>query len=275
MKTNNNIAILGAGNLGLAIADGLKRAGFINDRKLYLTRRNSDTIASWANEFTTVTSDNLEAVSNASIILLCVQPHQVEGLLEEVRPALNEREHVLISVITAVSLQELARYAGGDFAVIRAMPNTAIAVRESMTCMAHNGVEKEILQEAESIFSCVGKTLWIEEPLMQAATVVCASGIAFWMRFIRATMQGGVQLGFDATDAKEIAVQTCLGAARLLDGTGKHPEEEIDRVTTPMGCTIIGLNEMEHNGLSSALIKGLSTSFQRINQMKKPDHESV
>ena len=274
MSNNKNIAILGAGNLGLAIADGLRKAGFLDSSKLYLTRRSTEHIADWESPNTIITSDNCEAAANSGIVLLCVQPHQVEGVLHEIRPVLNKESHVLISVITAVSIKELETYAGGNYAVIRAMPNTAIAVQESMTCMAHNGVKKEIRNEAESIFSCVGKTLWIEEPLMQAATVVCASGIAFWMRFIRATMQGGVQLGFDADDAKEIAVQTCLGAASLLNGTGKHPEEEIDRVTTPMGCTIVGLNEMEHNGLSSALIKGLATSFQRINQMKKPD-ESV
>ncbi|MEM8568222.1 MAG: pyrroline-5-carboxylate reductase dimerization domain-containing protein, partial [Bacteroidota bacterium] len=88
------------------------------------------------------------------------------------------------------------------------------------------------------------------------------------MRFIRATTQGGVQLGFDAVDAQEIAVQTCLGAASLLAGNGNHPESEIDRVTTPSGCTIEGLNEMEHHGLSSALIKGLVTSYEKITNMK-------
>ncbi|MEJ2006282.1 MAG: NAD(P)-binding domain-containing protein, partial [Cyclobacteriaceae bacterium] len=198
MKNNSNIAVLGAGNLGLAIADGLKTAGYLDNRKLYLTRRKTEDIASWASEDIIVTSNNSEAASNADIILLCVQPHQVEGVLREINPVLRPGEHVLISVITAVSLKELESYAGGSYAIIRAMPNTAIAVQESMTCMAHNGIEKELREEAESIFGCVGKTLWIEEPLMQAATVVCASGIAFWMRFIRATMQGGVQLGFDA-----------------------------------------------------------------------------
>ncbi|MCA6075243.1 pyrroline-5-carboxylate reductase [Fulvivirga sedimenti] len=275
MKKLKNIAILGAGNLGLAIADGLQRAGFLADRKLFLTRRNTRSIESWKSDNVEVTSDNKYAVAGADIVLLCVQPHQIEHLLKELRPVLDSDRHILVSVITAVGIEQLSSYAGGPFPIIRAMPNTAISVRESMTCMAHNGVAESVQTEVENIFACVGKTLWIEEPLMQAATVVCASGIAFWMRFIRATMQGGVQLGFDAHDAKEIAVQTCLGAASLLNGTGKHPEEEIDRVTTPMGCTIVGLNEMEHNGLSSALIKGLATSFERINQMKKPDNEPV
>ena len=106
---------------------------------------------------------------------------------------------------------------------------------------------------------------------MQAATVICASGIAFWMRLIRATTQGAIQLGFEAEIAQEMAMQTCLGAATLLVESGSHPEEEIDRVTTPGGCTIEGLNEMEHSGLSSSLIKGLVTSFNKINQISKAE----
>ena len=102
---------------------------------------------------------------------------------------------------------------------------------------------------------------------MRAATVICASGIAFWMRLIRATTQGGVQLGFDAEEAMRMSMHTALGAASLLIETGAHPEEEIDKVTTPRGCTIEGLNEMEHQGLSSSLIKGVIASFQKINEI--------
>ena len=109
----------------------------------------------------------------------------------------------------------------------------------------------------------------IPEEQLQAATVICASGIAFWMRLIRATTQGAIQLGFEAHEAHELAMQTCFGAATLLKESGNHPEAEIDRVTTPGGCTIEGLNEMEHQGLSSSLIKGINTSFNKINQIKK------
>ena len=104
---------------------------------------------------------------------------------------------------------------------------------------------------------------------MQAATVICASGIAFWMRLIRATTQAAIQLGFDAKEAQELAMYTSEGAANLLITNGNHPEEEIDRVTTPKGCTIEGLNEMEHKGLSSSLIQGMIASFNKINTIKK------
>ena len=121
----------------------------------------------------------------------------------------------------------------------------------------------------ETEFKKLLSSLTIEETHMQAATVLCASGIAFWMRLIRATTQGGVQLGFDAEIALKMSMQTAMGAASLLIETGSHPEEEIDRVTTPKGCTITGLNEMEHQGLSSSLIKGLNASFNKINDIAK------
>ena len=133
--------------------------------------------------------------------------------------------------------------------------------------MSGNEKGMENVEIAKSIFKSLGQTMCIDEKLMQAATVICASGIAFWMRLIRATTQGAVQLGFDAEEAQELSMQTALGAASLLIKSGSHPEQEIDKVTTPSGCTIEGLNEMEHQGLSSSLIKGLVASFEKINQI--------
>lgn len=125
------------------------------------------------------------------------------------------------------------------------------------------------IKEIETLFNSLGITLTIEERHMKAATVLAASGIAFFMRYLRAATQGGIQLGFDAEESQLIAVQTALGAASLILENNSHPELEIDKVTTPEGCTIAGLNEMEHQGFSSALIKGLVTSYDKINNIKK------
>ena len=149
------------------------------------------------------------------------------------------------------------------------MPNTAISVGKSMTCLCSNIAGEKRIAIAEAIFNGLGTTINIAEKQMQAATVVCASGIAFWMRLIRATTQAAIQLGFDSKEAQELAMYTCEGAANLLITNGDHPEEEIDRVTTPKGCTIEGLNEMEHKGLSSSLIQGMVASFNKINNIKK------
>ena len=143
------------------------------------------------------------------------------------------------------------------------MPNTAIAVGKSMTCICSNEKAQLKLNTARKIFDILGATLVIPERQMQAATVVCASGIAFWMRLIRATTQAAIQLGFDAKEAQHLAMHTAEGAANLLIHTGNHPEQEIDKVTTPNGCTIEGLNEMEHQGFSSAFIKGIVTSSRK------------
>jgi pyrroline-5-carboxylate reductase len=116
----------------------------------------------------------------------------------------------------------------------------------------------------EELFSTVGKVVVIEEKLMDAATVLGACGTAYAMRYIRANIQGGIEIGFDAKTASLIAAQTVKGAAELLLQKGSHPEQEIDKVTTPKGCTIAGLNEMEHQGFSSSLIKGIATSYDKI-----------
>ena len=261
------IAIIGTGNLGLSIAKGL----IINNTitSLYLTKKNIDTIDDWK-EYNNVkiTSDNKEAVKNSDILIFSVQPGQFEEILYEIKNLLNQK-HVLISTITGFHIKRIESIIGDKFPIIRSMPNTAISVRKSMTCLCSNIVGKKRIDIAVAIFNGLGNTILINEKDMQAATVICASGIAFWMRIIRAMTQGGVQLGFDAKEAMKRSMFTALGASSLLIDNKTHPEQEIDKVTTPNGCTIAGLNEMEHNGLSSSLIKGLVESFEKINEISK------
>ncbi len=261
------IAIIGAGNLGLAIAKGILHSN--GATTMYLTKRNISEIKDFENYGnTTVTSDNMEAVKNSDILVFAVQPGHFAAILEEVKTLLNER-HVIISTITGFSIQKIESIIGAEHYIIRSMPNTAISVGNSMTCICGNSQGQKRIDLAKAIFNRMGHTLEIPEEQMQAATVICASGIAFWMRLIRATTQGAIQLGFDAREAQELAMHTCNGAASLLITSGKHPEEEIDRVTTPKGCTIEGLNEMEHQGLSSSLIQGIVTSYKKINEIRK------
>ena len=149
------------------------------------------------------------------------------------------------------------------------MPNTAMAVRESMTCLASNNASQEAMKTAQQIFDAVGTTLIIEEEMMSAATALAACGIAFFLRAIRAASQGGIEIGFHAKEALAMAAQTAKGAATLLLTNQNHPEQEIDRVTTPMGCTIAGLNRMEHEGFSSAMIKGITVSANKAAGLYK------
>lgn len=269
-STNNDtmkIAIIGTGNLGSSIAKGLiKNKTFTS---LYLSDKNTTAVNSFNSvENVTITSDNVLAVEQSEMVIFALQPKHINAVLESVASKITAN-HVIISVAAGVDIARIEGILGKDKNIIRVMPNTAISIGKSMTCIAANEKAQDKVAMAQTIFNQLGTTMVIPEDLVQAATVICASGIAFWMRLVRATTQGAIQLGFEAEQAHELATQTCFGAASLLLESGRHPEQEIDRVTTPSGCTIEGLNAMEHQGLSSALIQGIVASFEKINQIKK------
>jgi pyrroline-5-carboxylate reductase len=260
------IAIIGTGNLGLSIAKGVLHSN--GATSMYLTKRNIESIKEFESYGNVIaTSDNREAVQNSDILIFAVQPGHFAQILEDVKDLLTEK-HVVISTITGFSISKIESIIGASNYIVRSMPNTAISVGKSMTCICSNEMGKKRIDLAKAIFNRMGHSMEIPESQMQAATVICASGIAFWMRLMRATTQGAIQLGFDAKEAQELAMYTCNGAASLLIESGNHPEEEIDRVTTPMGCTIQGLNEMEIQGLSSSLIQGIVASFNKITEFK-------
>lgn len=216
------------------------------------------------------TTDNRAAVASARQVVIAVQPRQLDDLLAEIRDALDPKRHTLVSVVTGVSIQQILTQVGGDLPVVRAIPNTAIAIGQSMTCLAAPTQYREALAQARAVFESVGATLEIDESMTEAATALCACGVAFFLRSIRAASQGGIEIGFHPDEALMMAAQTARGAAGLLIRDGSHPEPEIDRVTTPRGCTIAGLNEMEHRGFSSAMIKGIVTSAKKAVELYRP-----
>ncbi|HKK68602.1 MAG TPA: pyrroline-5-carboxylate reductase dimerization domain-containing protein, partial [Bacteroidales bacterium] len=235
------------------------KSGLYQAEKIILTRRHAKSLGKFEKTGFTVTTNNNSAVRNCSVVLLCVEPHQAGAVLEAIKRDLTS-DHVLISVVSALSISEIYKIVDEEVKVVRAMPNTAISIRESMTCLAANEQSRSALEIAKTIFSEVGKAIIIDEEQMGAATALGACGIAFFLRAIRAASQGGIEIGFHAEQALEIATQTAKGASSLLAENNNHPEQEIDKVTTPLGCTIAGLNRMEHDGFSSAMIKGITTS---------------
>jgi len=265
---NIKIAVIGGGNIGTAIVRGLLRSGKIPAGNITLTRRNISKISEFSGLGVNVSDDNLKAAAKADIVVLAVLPSQLMNLIDSIKKVIKKDQQILVSVVSAFSLEEMTQKAGSNATIVRAMPNIAAAVCESMTCLCANAEDEASLQTAKMVFDEVGSTLIIPENLMSSATILGACGIAFFMRYIRAASQGGIQVGFHAADAQFIAAQTARGATSLLLESGNHPEREIDKVTTPMGCTIAGLNEMEHNGLSSALIKGIVLSYNEINKLK-------
>jgi len=261
---SKKIAIIGGGNLGTAIAEGLIQSGFVMPKHIIITKRNTGTLHELERKGVLVSDDNKEAIRFAELIILAVKPFQVDDIMTSLKGDLDTKKHVLISVVTGITTDHILKVVDKKIPIIRAMPNTAIAIQQSMTCISYRDVKKDDLEYVNELFNQLGKVAVIEEKLMEAATVLGACGTAFAMRYIRANIQGGIQIGFDAATANLIAAQTVKGAADLLLIKGTHPEHEIDKVTTPKGCTIAGLNEMEHQGFSSSLIKGIVASYDKI-----------
>jgi pyrroline-5-carboxylate reductase len=255
-----SIAILGGGNLGRALALGWVESGLYAPDRIWITRRTPDRLQPLADAGFRVGTDNRAAVAASTIVLIAVQPQQVAALLQEIEAAIDSARHRVLSVVSGVSIRQLRQRLDPSTPIVRVMPNTAVAIGESMTCLSGDEAAGPALAEARELFDRVGRTLVIPEEMMIPATALCACGIAFFLRAIRAASQGGIEIGFHPEDALLLAAQTARGAASLLLTHGRHPESEIDRVTTPRGCTIAGLNEMEHQGFSSALIKGILLS---------------
>ena len=253
------IAIIGAGNLGVSLAKGLVDSGEYQATDFILTRRRLSKIEHLKADGYTVTSSNNEAVKNASTIVLSVLPQNIDAVLEEITEVVTSKQ-LVISLVTGITVTQIQGKLGDDIQIVRAMPNTAIAIRESMTCIATTKKWEANLLKVKAVFENVGETVIINEDQMTSATALCACGIAFFLRAIRAASQGGNEIDFHTGEALKMAAQTAKGAASLLIANQSHPEDEIDKVTSPKGCTIAGLNEMEHNGFSSSFIKGITTS---------------
>lgn len=265
MSKTDRLAILGAGNIGTLIAAGLVRSGRYGPADILLTRRKLERLESLAAEGFQTGSDNGRAVEEAAWIVLAVEPQQLDDLLDEIAPAVG-KEHTIISVVSGVNIEPMRKKLAAAGSVVRVMPNTGISIGESMTCIAGEG-DDEAVERVAHLFESVGKTLIIDEEQMIAATSLGACGVAFFLRAIRAASQGGIEIGFHADTALAIAAQTARAAATLILENDDHPEFEIDRVTTPRGCTISGLNQMEHEGFSSAMIKGIVTSSEKAAQL--------
>ena len=262
--TGQRIAIIGGGNLGTAIAEGLLKSGFATPQQITITRRNIARLQQLKDVGVSVTDNNKQAIETSDVIIVALQPYNVKEVLEGLKNSFDAKKHVVISVVTGVFLKDLSAILTHDVPVFRAMPNTAIAIQESVTCLCSVNASNAQVNYVTDLFNQLGISISIDEKLMDAATVLGACGIAYALRFIRAATQGGIEIGFDAKTASLIAAQTVKGAAELLLKGNRHPEEEIDKVTTPKGCTIVGLNEMEHRGFSSSLIRGIGASYNKI-----------
>ncbi len=260
------LTIIGGGNLGTAIARGLTASGFLEPDRIHLTKRTEDGAPALREHGFRVGRDNVVAIREAEYVLIAVRPKQLDAVLDEISAAVDPKVHTIVSTVSDVTIASIRARLSENVSILRAMPNVGVAVGASMTCLAcEPATPSSVRQGISELFSTLGRVEFIEEEQMTPATALCACGIAFFLRAIRAASQGGVQVGFHADEAIRLAAQTAKGAAELILASGSHPEELIDTVTTPLGITIAGLNEMEHRGFGSALIRGIVTSADRAN----------
>ena len=258
------ITVIGSGNIGSALVAGLLREGSTAPCNIRLTDLSQDALAPFTAQGVRTLQDNVAAVKTAEVLVLCVKPYQVCDVIKELLPVLTD-DTLLVSFAAGVTLDQMTEIAGNK-PLFRVLPNTAMAVCQSMTCIAASAtVSTSQCNTALNLFSRVGKARFIDESLMNAATVIASCGTAFALRYLRAAMTAGVEIGFRPAVAEEIIAQTILGAAVLVSESGNHPEAEIDKVTTPKGITIRGLNEMEHAGFSSAVMQGILATYKVLN----------
>lgn len=264
------ICIIGGGNLGVSIAEGLIKSS-LKLEKLTVTKRRTKAINKLKKIGINVSDDNKKSIKEKDLIFLAVKPNQSIKVLNEIKDCIDIKKQIIVSLVTGLSSEKILHTLNKKAPIFRVMPNTAIALQESMTCISSKNANKKQCDLINSVFSILGKTMFVKENLISASTVLAASGVAFSLRFMRAIIQAGIEIGFEPNDSKIIAAQVMNGASKLIiESSGdNHPEMEIDKVTTPQGITISGLNTMEHNGFSSALIKGVLTSFNKIEKMKK------
>lgn len=254
------IAIIGAGNMGGSIARGLAKGSLTSESEIIVSNPSVGKLKELELSFPTIqtTHDNLEAATGADIVILAVKPWLIESVVSELK---LKSKQILISVAASISFEQLAHcVVSPEMPMFRIIPNTAISEQESMTLIAARNATKEQEQLILKLFNEMGMSMLIPEEKMQAATSLASCGIAYVLKYIQAAMQAGIEMGIPTKDAMEMVAQSVKGAATLILNNQTHPSIEIDKVTTPGGITIKGINELDHSGFTSAIIKAMKES---------------
>jgi len=265
--SQKKIAIIGGGNLGTAILKGLIYTNQYQSSDIVVSEKKKHRANYLTEQGFEVISDNNKAVKSAPVVIISVKPQQIEDVLREIKSSISNTNKIVLTTVTGFSLAQYQKIIG-ETPVFRIMPNTAVEIGESMTCISFSNANAEQEKLVTEMFEKLGRCMVIEEEQLASATVLGACGIGFALRFIRSMAQGGIEIGFGSEVSQFISAQTIKGAAELILQSGNHPEREIDKVTTPQGITISGLNEMEHQGFSSAVIKGLLASYNKLGSVK-------
>jgi pyrroline-5-carboxylate reductase len=255
MKT----AIIGAGNMGGALAKGLASSGKYSEGDIRVSNRSEGKLLSLKESFPgmVTTLDNREAVKGADVVVLAVKPYLIEGVISGIRSSLSENQ-IIVSLAAGITLNSISALLPFQaMPVFRVIPNTAMKVGESMTLLCCRDAESEHMNVVEGMFSLLGRTMFIPEKEMDAATALSSCGIAYALKFIEAGMTAGVHMGITPKESKELVAQAMAGAAKIILEGDSHPGEEILKVCTPGGLTIKGVKALEDGGFPSAVIAAM------------------
>jgi pyrroline-5-carboxylate reductase len=268
LEGNKILTLIGAGTMGEAILRGILRAGKLSPSQVLASDVRSDALADLANRYgIRTTADNLGAAHAATVILVCVKPHQVGAVLntDAMREALSGK--VVISIAAGVRLQQLAHWLPAS-ALIRAMPNTPALIGEGMTALSRGkGTNDAAMAFALDLFGSVGRSTEIDEAQMDVVTALSGSGPAFAFLVLESLADGAVKMGLRRDLAISIAAQMLQGSSRMVLQTGSHPAVLKDQVTTPGGCTIAGLSKMEEGGVRYALASGVEEATRAASKL--------
>lgn len=264
------IAMIGAGAMGGTTVEGMLKSKAFAPTDITVADPSKEVTERFAAMGVNTTCDNSAAATTADIVCVVVKPWLVEQVLKGIKDVLDAQRQLLIVIAAGIDSSKIKEWLGNNCPpLFMVIPNIAIAQLASMTFMVPIGASAEQTELVKGLFDKMGRTQITDEQHLPAGTTLASSGIAYAMRYIRAAAEGGVELGFKATDANRIVMQTIKGAILLLEATGMHPEAAIDMVTTPSGVTIRGLNEMEHAGFTSAVIRGLKAELNWKEQEYK------
>jgi pyrroline-5-carboxylate reductase len=268
MLKDKKLSILGAGKLGETLIRGLLEAGVTVPANITVTARHQDRINALSERFGVAgTLSNEQAAKTADIILLSVKPQTVQNALADIGQLVKPSQ-LLISVAASVSTSFIEKHLSNPVPVIRAMPNTPSQVNSGMTGLsAGNQAGKQHVELAKYIFDAVGRSVVVDEKHMDAITGLSASGPAFIYIIIESLAEAGVKVGLPRDIATELAAQTVVGAGSMVLETAEHPAKLKDMVTTPAGCTIDGILELEEGGLRVTLIKAVVKATQRAKEL--------
>ena len=254
------ITIIGAGNMGGAIARGLASGSLVKAEDITVTAHTQATLDRLKADVPALntTLDNVAAAKGADIIMLAIKPWLIKDIINEIKPSLDLSRQMIVSIVAGIPFDDLKVMLGNEDAVMfRVIPNTAISIKMSPTLMCCCNADAAQTEYVKSLFDELGQAFVIEERLMAAGTAVTSCGIAYAFEYIKAAIQGAIELGLYPKVAKAMIDQTVAGAAALLEANGTMPDTEIYKVCTPGGITIKGLNEMSALGFDHAVISGL------------------